>query len=220
MNLTPTLCASVRYMTHAVRSFARAATTTRTVRKTGKYSAAFTGALRNSTYSQTASQSNLPVRATYRYALDHDKIKKTRLRIIDAATSFMEEVAIILRAMQLFAHAAHNKVSGEAFFADHSFLGGLYPEYEEAYDSVVERIIGTGKDINLSDVLKSATVRVIEPTDSDSIFNALLVSESNLRDAIDTALATATTGTNNILAQLADDSETRCFKIGQRVKVD
>ena len=56
----------------------------------------------------------------------------------------MDTIATQLRALQFLSHRAHNMVKGPTFFEDHEFLGEIYPAYEAAFDSVIERIIGTG----------------------------------------------------------------------------
>ena len=61
----------------------------------------------------------------------------------------MHDLAIILRSAQLYAHNAHNMTKGKTFFSDHKFFGQLYPVYEEAYDSIVERMIGLGYDVSI-----------------------------------------------------------------------
>ena len=72
----------------------------------------------------------------------------------------MKDLAIHLRYLQLVAHNAHNEVAGPTFFANHEFLGELYPAYETAYDAVVERIIGLGKPVDLCQVQVDAAAKL------------------------------------------------------------
>ena len=59
-----------------------------------------------------------------------------------AAVPGLVDLATIFRAAYLVAHNSHHLIKGPTFFEDHEFLGELYGTYEEAYDSVVERLIG------------------------------------------------------------------------------
>lgn len=43
----------------------------------------------------------------------------------------MKELLAHLRAMQLFAHAAHNLVNGPSFAPDHDFFGDAYAAHEK-----------------------------------------------------------------------------------------
>lgn len=132
----------------------------------------------------------------------------------------LKNLAIVLRAAQLYSHAAHNLISGESFFADHSFAGDVYGAMESAYDSVVERAIGTGEKLDLLAMNVSAAKLVADcktGTVSD-IFEQLLENESSLRREIESAHDGASAGTINMLDQLSDDSEVRTYKIKQRLK--
>lgn len=133
----------------------------------------------------------------------------------------MKDLAILLRALQLLAHLNHNVVIGQTFFADHAMLSELYTAYETAYDSVVERMIGTSVldpkqllDIQQSavDVVKSATLS----TDATAIFKALSHGEDELQRYCEAVKGSA--GTLNLVQQLADDSEVRNYKLKQRLK--
>jgi len=50
----------------------------------------------------------------------------------------MSSIATLLRALQFLAHRAHNVIKGPTFFEDHKFLGKLYPDYEAAYDDIIQ----------------------------------------------------------------------------------
>ena len=76
----------------------------------------------------------------------------------------MEKLATKLRYMQFYAHNAHNMCKGDTFFSDHEELGELYGTYEGLYDSVVERMIGTGQTIDLVKVQTEA----VKMLDSDA----------------------------------------------------
>lgn len=134
----------------------------------------------------------------------------------------MDKIAILLRMAQLFAHNAHNLISGSSFFADHTFLGDLYPAYEDAYDSVVERMIGSRMNPDLLGIQVQAIERLkVKPTDmkSPEVFKEVLKIEIELRKLIDMAQPGLSEGTKQRLGNLADESEQRQYKILQRIKV-
>jgi DNA-binding ferritin-like protein len=134
----------------------------------------------------------------------------------------MEKIAILLRMAQLFAHNAHNLISGPSFFADHDFLGELYPVYESGYDSVVERMIGSQMSPNLLAIQIAAIERLkVKPSEvkSPEVFKEILKIEIELRKLIDMAQPGLSEGTKQMLGNLADDSEVRQYKLMQRIKV-
>ena len=137
----------------------------------------------------------------------------------------MKDLATHLRYLQLQAHNAHNQVTGEAFFADHEYLGELYQAYEEAYDAVVERIIGSGQEIDLVSIQKDAAAKLAKPVGVDDMFIIFLQGETVLCRKIEAlcelpliggAKRNLSQGTLNLLAGIADASEVRQYKIGQR----
>ena len=133
----------------------------------------------------------------------------------------MKNLAVLLRALQLSAHVYHNVVKGPQFFSDHEFLGSMYGTYENAYDSVVERIIGTSgmepaELFKLQQEAAKLLAGVPVVCDSAAIFAALISGESELREHC--KAVTGSIGTLNLVAQLADDSEVRSYKLKQRIK--
>jgi DNA-binding ferritin-like protein len=131
-------------------------------------------------------------------------------------------LAIKYRSAQFTAHMAHNLVSGPTFFADHAFLGELYSTYEDGYDSLVERAIGLGQSPNIVALTSNAVVDFKDKAGSlgnaQSMFKTLLGVEKELCSMIAGLVKDATDGTQNLLQGLADESEVRQYKIGQRVK--
>lgn len=132
------------------------------------------------------------------------------------------ELAIHFRFLQLYAHNAHNLIQGESFFADHKFLGGLYSEYEEAYDGTVERMIGLGEDPDLMTLQKSAADMLSdekEPADCEGWFSRILSGERTTVQLVQKCFDEGeyTQGTLNLLAGMADAAETRIYKITQRL---
>lgn len=129
--------------------------------------------------------------------------------------SDFEKLAVQFRAMQLFAHNAHNLTAGPNFFADHAFLGDLYGTYESAYDSIVERAIGQHDTPDLVGVQKNAAAKVPDSLDH---FRELQMMEVALTAMLEMAIKNETSqGCINLLAGMADDSEVRQYKLGQRL---
>lgn len=129
----------------------------------------------------------------------------------------MQTIAIQLKAMQFVAHNAHQLAKGQTFLQDHEYLGELYPVYEAAYDAIIERSLGLGKPLDPAQItLKSA--QYVDPNkDTNEAFKALLNAEEGLREFIKEESDGQSIGTQNLLAQLADDSEARTYKIQQRL---
>lgn len=135
----------------------------------------------------------------------------------------MKNLAIIFRTAQLYAHNSHNLAYGETFFQDHKFLGKLYPVYEEAYDGIVERMIGLGQSVDLPSITQKAAAAVSKVHDegeSYDCFASLLEIEQTICKEIENTIQDCTCGTQNLLQGLADESEMRQYKLGQRLKPD
>lgn len=127
-------------------------------------------------------------------------------------------LASLLRYLQLYSHMAHNLLGGETFFQDHEFFGELYPAYEADYDSVVERMIGLGEEIDLAKIQKAATQDLKAPKTCKEALEEILSCEEDLCKALEDLAKDASLGTNNLLAALADESEARQYKLKQRLK--
>lgn len=135
----------------------------------------------------------------------------------------MDQLATLYRAAQFYAHTAHHFAKGATFYQDHEVLGELYAAYESAYDSLVERMIGNGEPFNAQQILTNAAAeanRYADPAtfSQQTSFQVLLGIEQRIRASIDIQIQSQTQGTQNLLAQLADDSEMRNYKLQQRLK--
>ena len=133
----------------------------------------------------------------------------------------MDSLITQLRALQFLAHRAHNVIKGPTFFEDHEFLGELYPAYEAAYDSAVERVIGLGTEkLNLSKINVAASqMSDILPNETkpEPFLRAILKGEKDLCGMIDKAVEKASQGTQNLLQGFADQSEARQYQLKQRL---
>lgn len=132
----------------------------------------------------------------------------------------MKELAIILRAAQFYAHHAHNIAKGATFFEDHEFFGEAYSSYESAYDSVIERMVGLGQSIDINDIGLKAMKMASDhhSSDNNECFEYLMEYEKAIVEMCDRFNSSSSLGTQNLLQSLADDSEKRQYKIGQRLK--
>ena len=135
----------------------------------------------------------------------------------------MKELAIILRAMQIYSHNAHNLVERVLFFQDHDFLGEIYPVYESDYDSVIERIIGLSEVApNLIEIQDAALVivKTMPPkeVENSAYLQKIEEMERKLRAHISAIYPKTTIGTQQLIGDIADRSEQRSYKLKQRIK--
>lgn len=119
--------------------------------------------------------------------------------------------------MNFYAHIAHNYSKGETFFQDHDFFGELYETYEDIYDKLVERYIGLDKDLDLVKLHVKAAQALKEFDGCHHAFEELLMCEEAVCEACKEMSKAATLGLGNMLAQIADDSEARQYRIKQRL---
>lgn len=133
----------------------------------------------------------------------------------------MDSLITQLRALQFLAHRAHNVIKGPTFFEDHKFLGKLYPDYEAAYDSAVERVIGLGTEkLSLAKInIAASKMSDILPdeTKPEPFFRAILKGEKDLCVMIDKAVENASHGTQDLLQGFCNDSEKRQYRLKQRL---
>ena len=130
----------------------------------------------------------------------------------------MKTLVTHFRYLQLLAHNGHNEAKGATFFADHAFLGDLYPAYEEAYDALIERLIGSGEKLDLAAIAAEAAGKLEGEKNTEAYLVAILDGEREVQKQIETlAKGDVTQGTLNLLAGLADESEVRAYKLRQRL---
>lgn len=127
-------------------------------------------------------------------------------------------LAALLRYLQLYTHMAHNLLGGETFLQDHEFFGELYPGYEADYDSVIERMIGLGEQLDLVKIQKDAVSELKAPKSLEEAYKEILSCEEELISACEKLEKSASLGTANLLAGLADKAEGRIYKLKQRLK--
>lgn len=135
----------------------------------------------------------------------------------------MKDLLALTRAMNLFYHHLHNTASGVAFEGDHEMMLDFYGQLDDEYDTINERhqrLIGPISMGELVEILENSceVLESIPEGDFRSSLEQALKLESILGSEINLAMVGASQGTINMLAQIADDSEVRCYKIGQRLK--
>lgn len=138
----------------------------------------------------------------------------------------MKELLYLLRAMQFYTHSCHNLVKGTPFHSDHSFFGDVYSDLEGDYDSVAERIIGLygEESLELQSVLNGAMSKItdapsINVPDNKVYYQYLYKLDERLKALIKQIIATGISpGTEQLIGNIADKCEMRCYKVKQRLK--
>ena len=137
----------------------------------------------------------------------------------------MLELICTLRASQLFLHHAHLLAKGSLFIQDHEFLGELYGQLEDEFDSVCERLIGLGGEehLNLSIVMMKVTDKLKSVpsivSENKVYFQKQLEFEKSICSQIEELAASGVSeGTLQLIGDIANNSEKRQYKIGRRVK--
>lgn len=136
----------------------------------------------------------------------------------------MLELAIHLKLMHIYSHAAHNSISGPTFLSDHDFFGELYEKREEEYDAVVERYIGLYNTINFKQIETEALNKFhsmqLDFKSGVNYFQQQLMLEKQLCDIIEQYATSGkySQGTIQMIGNIADQSEMYQYKIKQRIK--
>lgn len=133
----------------------------------------------------------------------------------------MERLAMLYRAAQFYAHHCHLVAKGPTFKSDHDWLGELYAEYEGSFDKLMEQMIGLGDKPDCHAILKDAADVANEmecPNDNTEGFRVLLNFETQFTEEIASLMKKEKRdGTQNLLQDLATDSDQRTYMIGRRV---
>jgi DNA-binding ferritin-like protein len=119
-----------------------------------------------------------------------------------------------LRALQLFYHEKHHTAEGASFFSDHAAFGDFYAEAEGDFDSIVERAVGMG----FIDTAFAKNHMKVVPT--VLALDCPKEMESQLCE-ICTLICdheACSEGTKQMVGDIADKSEVRQYKLGQRAK--
>lgn len=138
----------------------------------------------------------------------------------------MKDLLIHLRAMNIFAHSAHNLVARTPFHSDHLFFGDTYEALDADYDAVIERMIGLyGEEgAELSSIMaavaqKLAGVPSVGVKENSMFYAKLLQMEQELCSMITKLIsAKVSPGTEQTLGTICEKSEIRQYLIKQRIK--
>lgn len=137
----------------------------------------------------------------------------------------MIQLLIHLRAMQLFAHSAHNLTARIPFFQDHEFFGEVYPQHESDYDGVAERTIGLmgEQSLALAPIIQGVLAKLqaapsVGVKENSVFFQYQLQMEMELCKLVQATIAQgATEGTKQMLGDICNLSEMRQYKIKRRL---
>ena len=139
----------------------------------------------------------------------------------------MLELLILLRASQLFTHSAHNLCARTPFHQDHAFFADSYSAFEDAYDSIAERIIGLyGEDSMELNRIMSEVAQKLQNCPSTGVkenkafYEYQLQLEQELCSKVEAICKNpkASQGVIQTCGTLCEQSEIRQYKIKQRIK--
>lgn len=138
----------------------------------------------------------------------------------------LEKLATALRALQIYGQHAHNNCVGKSFVPDHDMFASSYEAAADAYDSVIERIIGTtGKPVDtlalVSEAVKLTSQCSREAGDCNTEFlKGVLKLEMAICVYIDRFCQAEKLpeGTKQLIGDIADKSMSRQYKLKQRLK--
>lgn len=138
----------------------------------------------------------------------------------------LQDLLVLHIAIRDYLHTAHVSVKGSVFYADHELLSRLYSAADAEVDGLMEKMVGIGmglQSIHLPSVLKKVYEKVSKlPYDAqtnDIYFQAAYSLEETLKqvcEAMDKDPNTSV-GVRNMIGDLADKSEGRCYLIKQRL---
>jgi len=138
----------------------------------------------------------------------------------------MKELLYLLRAMQIYSQSAHHLVKGTPFHSDHAFFGDTYESVGGDFDDVAERIVGLyGEEhLHLQNMLQSICGKLSDAPccgveDNEVFYKYQYKLEEKLKSLIKQIIASGVSpGVEQLIGNIADKSEMRCYKIKQRVK--
>lgn len=128
------------------------------------------------------------------------------------------------RILQLYYHSCHNLISGESFFADHEFFGGVYPQLETHYDRLAEYYICLfGKKAFETKILTKAVSEELEKHEIEEMcccdmFKLSQKLETKFYKELENISKKASIGLANMVGDIAEQSDVRMYKIQQRLE--
>lgn len=137
----------------------------------------------------------------------------------------MHQLLPHLRALNLYAHHAHNMCARVPFFQDHDVLAEIYAKADSDYDSVIERIIGTKgtEGLDLSAIVAASLQKLQSMpmgAQNSDMFQAILSMKMELISMIEQMIKAGglSQGTIQMLGDIADKEEVDVYKLKQRIK--
>lgn len=138
----------------------------------------------------------------------------------------LKEIAIKLRAMQLFYQTAHNLVKGTVFYQDHEALGEYYSQVSCDYDGIIERAITLEGDeaaslsMQIKEIYKIIKdIPCVGVKENKKHFQKAMELEKDLCSAIEAHIeAGCSAGTEQLIGDIANKSEIRQYLISRRIK--
>ena len=139
----------------------------------------------------------------------------------DQTLSTLRWLATQFRAAHLFSHKAHINVGGDAFIANHEWLGEIYPQFDGYWDALTERIKGLG-GAAMIDKVNSDAAKMSEALgegDNDFYFRTILQMVSQAVGVIDEAAKETTMdeGVRDLIVGISSELQVLQYKIGQRL---
>jgi len=124
----------------------------------------------------------------------------------------------LLRALNIHYQVSHHNTKGVTFFGDHEFLGGAYEEVVGDYDSLAERFVCEFGDEDISKLIDGIST-YNKYVNKNNIFKSFSLFEKEVQDQIEKiAKEKISQGLYNLLGSIAEKSESRYYKIEQRIK--
>lgn len=138
----------------------------------------------------------------------------------------MLELAVLLRAIQLYAHSAHHLCARTPFHQDHAFFSDVYQAAEAGYDSIIERIIGLyGEDsVELNRIVSEVAAKLqgcpsTGVKENKAFYEQQLKFEKELCSLVETICKNpkASQGVIQTVSTMGELSEIRQYKIKRRL---
>jgi DNA-binding ferritin-like protein len=149
-------------------------------------------------------------------------------------TSFFRNWLPLIRANQMWFHAAHHITRGTGFAGDHAKIyGKIYKDYDDVYDGAAEKAVGLCEEsLACPAIVAPAAAQIVikysQPCKSTAlqIVNSGLNIERNFLGYLETSIVSLRTsgemslGLDNYIAGVADRHETFLYFLQQRSKTD
>ena len=133
------------------------------------------------------------------------------------------KMVVHLRAMQMFAQAAHHLCSKALFFQDHDALGDFYEALQGEYDRAAEKYVSLYGSYDMKALFSQAASKLqsapSEVKENKDFFTYQLAMEKELCSMVDTLVRQGghSEGAKNLLADIGTVSESRQYLIKRRV---